>query len=313
MATDDNAREDWLEVSVGCSQAHAETLEEWLFEAGALSVTLRDSIEDEKLSHAVLEPGPGEVRLWNNVTLIGLFAQGSPEPEVHEALRVAANDTGVALPEYHLGKLRDQVWERTWMDTFKPMCFGHRLWICPTESAPVEPDHVNIKLDPGMAFGTGTHPTTAQCLRWLGEQTQSDLRPLRGKSVIDYGCGSGVLAIASLLLGASRAWAVDIDQQALLATTENAATNGVLTGVTTGLPDILSGVTADIVIANILFQPLMELADSISENVTTGGSLVLSGILEGQMEPLRMRYNEFFTFNAGRASDGWALMTAIRR
>ncbi|MFK7995655.1 MAG: 50S ribosomal protein L11 methyltransferase [Granulosicoccus sp.] len=313
MAIDDSSPEDWLEVSVAGTQSSVESLEEWLFAAGALSVTLSDAIDDEQLVHAVLEPAPGEVRLWDEITLVGLFAQGSSEQQVHEALRLAADENGVKTPSYRFKKLQDQVWERTWMDTFKPMRFGHRLWICPTQSEPVEPDHVTIRLDPGMAFGTGTHATTAQCLQWLGEHTLTDLQPLRDKTVIDFGCGSGVLAIAGLLLGATRAWAVDIDQQALQATAENADTNGVSERLIVGLPDILSGVKADIVMANILFQPLIELADVVSANVVEGGSLVMSGILEEQMEPLRMRYNESFMFTADRAFEGWALMTAIRR
>ncbi|MFK8079967.1 MAG: 50S ribosomal protein L11 methyltransferase [Granulosicoccus sp.] len=313
MVTCNDAHDDWLEVSVGCRQTDVEPLEDWLFSAGALSVTLSDGIDDEHLSHAVLEPGPGEVRLWDEVTLVGLFAQGRAEPEVHDALRLAASEHGISCPECRFRSLQDQVWERTWMDTFKPMRFGHRLWICPTQTDPVESEHVTIKLDPGMAFGTGTHATTAQCLEWLGEQTLTELQPLKGKTVIDFGCGSGVLAIASVLLGAAKAWAVDIDQQALLATRENAETNGVTAQINVGLPDILTDVKADIMLANILFQPLMELADTISACVQTGGCLVMSGILEEQMEPLRMRYNDAFNFTAGRASDGWALMTAIRR
>lgn len=313
MVMSKSAENDWLEVSIGSTRASVESFEEWLFEAGALSVTLRDGVDDEHLSHAILEPDPGEVRLWDEVTLVGLFAQGSSEREVHEALGQAAKLTGVKKSDYRVKRLQDQVWERTWMDTFKPMRFGHRLWICPTQSEPVEADHVTIRLDPGMAFGTGTHATTAQCLQWLGEQTETDLRPLLGKTVIDYGCGSGVLAIATLLLGATRAWAVDIDQQALLATHENADINGVSERVSIGVPDILDNVKADIVMANILFQPLMDLADTMSELVADGGYLVMSGILEEQMEPLRMRYNSSFNFAAGRASDGWALMSAIRR
>jgi len=313
MAVDSSEHEDWLEVSVSGTQSQVDSLEDWLFAAGALSVTLSDSIDDEQLSHAVLEPGPGEVRLWDQVTLVGLFAKGSSEISVHEALQLAGGENGIATQDYRFRKLKDQVWERTWMDSFRPMRFGHRLWICPTKAEPVEHEHVTIKLDPGMAFGTGTHPTTAQCLHWLGEQTQTSLRPLEGRTVIDYGCGSGVLAIASLLLGAKQAWAVDIDEQALLATRENAETNGVSARIIVGLPDVLTDIRADIVMANILFQPLIALADTISGSVVSGGSLIMSGILEEQMQPLRMRYNETFTFTAGRASDGWALMTAIRR
>jgi len=313
MSVNNGASDDWLEVWAGSSKASVAAMERWLFEAGALSVTLSDQIDDEQLAHAVLEPAPGEVRLWDEVTIVGLFAQGSVEVQMHEALQQAAETLGVEKPDYRIGRLQDQVWERSWMDTFKPMRFGHRLWICPTQEQPVEPSHVTIKLDPGMAFGTGTHATTAQCLQWLGEQTETELQPLQGKTVIDYGCGSGVLAIAALLLGADHAWAVDIDQQALLATADNAQMNGVTANLTLGLPDIIHDEKVDIVMANILFQPLMGLADTLAESVVKGGCLVMSGILEVQMQPLRMRYNDTFHFTAGSASDGWALMTAIRR
>ena len=306
--------DDWLEVNVDGARELAETLEQWLFDAGALSVTLRDSVDDDQLSHAVLEPVPGEVRLWADVTLVGLFAQASTESEVEAALKATASASGVKpIPAYRMRRLPDQIWERAWMDSFKPMRFGHRLWICPTQTQPIDEHAITLKLDPGLAFGTGTHATTAQCLDWLGAQTANDLQPLAGKTVIDYGCGSGVLAIAALLLGADHAWAVDIDEQALQATQENASINGVSDRLSIGQPEILSNVAADIVLANILFQPLMLLADNLSMRVVSSGSLVMSGILEEQMKPLRMRYNENFLFAKGQCSDGWALMSATRR
>lgn len=310
----DPSNDHWLEVSVDTAKSSVESLEQWLFDAGALSVTLCDSIDDEHLAHAVLEPVPGEVRLWDAVTLVGLFAQGISQVQVENALHLAAKATGIpTLPSYRVRPLQDKVWERTWMDTFKPMRFGHNLWICPTETEAVEQAAVTLRLDPGLAFGTGTHATTAQCLEWLGEKTESDLQPLSGKTVMDYGCGSGVLAIAALLLGAEKAWAVDIDEQALQAAAANALTNGVSERLCVGQPEVLANHTADIVLANILFQPLMGLADTMARVINSGGSLVMSGILEEQMEPLRMRYNDAFRFTAGRSSDGWALMTAIRR
>lgn len=306
--------EDWLEVSVDGARESAEVLEQWLFDAGALSVTLSDSVDDEQLSHAVLEPVPGEVRLWADVTLVGLFAQASIESDVEASLHAMASAAGVnPIPTYRMQRLADQAWERTWMDSFKPMRFGHRLWICPTHTQAIDEEAITLKLDPGLAFGTGTHATTAQCLEWLGAQTKNDLQPLAGKTVIDYGCGSGVLAIAALLLGAEQVWAVDIDEQALQATGENAMTNHVGERLSIGQPDILNEVSADILLANILFQPLMELADKLAEQVLSGGSLVMSGILQEQMEPLRMRYNDNFLFAKGQCCDGWALMSATRR
>ena len=303
----------WLEVRINGHKDDAEKLEAWLFEAGALSVTLADSVDDESLEHAVLEPVPGEVRLWEATTLVGLFAQGSHEVQLHMALQNAAEVCGLSAPEYRIGVLQDQVWERTWMDTFKPMRFGHKLWICPTHAEVPDPDAVTLRLDPGMAFGTGTHATTAQCLQWLGLQTEHSVKPLEGKTVIDYGCGSGVLAIATLLLGASHCWAVDIDEQALQATRENARINHVDAHLHVAQPESLDQINADIVLANILFQPLIQLADTMAEKVRPGGSLVMSGILEEQMQPLRQRYARDFQFLEERSTDGWALMSAIRR
>lgn len=313
MRDPDDSSGHWLEVAALSSKSESEAIEAWLFDAGALSVTLSDGIDDEKLNHAVLEPAPGEVRLWNDITLVGLFAQGSTEEQVQEALAIAAVSRGMKVPAYGISSLLDKVWERTWMDSFKPMCFGHRLWICPRDYAVTNDDEVTIKLDPGMAFGTGTHATTAQCLEWLGEQTLNTLTPLTGMRVIDYGCGSGVLAIAALLLGAEHVWAVDIDEQALIATQDNALHNGVLERLTVGKPQVLQGIEAQVLLANILFQPLMQLANILPSHLTPGGSLVISGILEEQMEPLRMRYNKHFKVEAERLCDGWALMSAIRR
>lgn len=304
--------DDWLEVSIKASRQCSEELEHWLFEAGALSVTLQDSQHDEDLAHAVLEPVPGEVRLWDELNLIGLFARESSPDELHNSLHLSAAVLGVQTPVYTMAPLADRDWARTWMDSFKPMQFGQRFWICPTEQAAPDPDAVTLKLDPGLAFGTGTHATTAQCLDWLGKGTDATLTPLAGRSVVDFGCGSGVLAIAALLLGADEAWAVDIDEQALQATRENARNNAVAERVKVGQPELVSSVQADIVLANILFKPLMSLADNMAKLVKPGGQLVLSGLLEEQMEPLRLRYNDCFRFEPGQARDGWALMTAIR-
>ena len=305
--------EDWLEVTLQAKQQDVEALEDWLFESGALSVTLRDSEDDDDIAHAVLEPVPGEVRLWDEVTLVGLFAQDSTPEQVQNALYLAAAMTGLSVPVHRISKLGDREWERAWMDNFRPMQFGERLWICPTEQVAPDSEAITIRLDPGLAFGTGTHATTAQCLAWMGDKTNKSLTPFKGQSVIDYGCGSGVLAIAALMLGAGEAWAVDIDEQAILATRTNAAQNNVVENIRVGQPDILGAVQVDVLLANILFKPLMSLADDLAQKVKPGGSLVLSGILEEQMEPLRLRYNDNFEFAQNQVQDGWALMTAVRR
>ncbi len=302
-----------MEVTACGPQDSVEVLEDWMFSAGALSVTLRDSEDDDDIAHAVLEPVPGEVRLWDDVTVVGLFAQNTNPAELRDALYLAAALAGMSLPDYQVTSLGDKAWERAWMDDFAPMQFGERLWICPTEQEVPDATAVTIRLDPGLAFGTGTHATTAQCLDWMGNWTSKTITPFTDKRVIDYGCGSGVLAIAALMLGAEKAWAVDIDQQALLATMTNAEQNGVEEKIVVGLPDILDTVKADILFANILYKPLMELADKLAQGVHPGGSLVLSGILEEQMDSLRLRYNNSFEFGPSLVQDGWALMSAVRR
>ncbi len=305
--------DDWLEVEIQSNQKDVEAFEEWLFGAGALSVTLRDSEDDDDIAHAVLEPVPGEVRLWKEVTLVGLFAQDSIPSEVQDALYLSAALNGISVPVHRMSKLGDREWERAWMDSFQPMQFGQSLWICPTQQPVPDPEAVTIRLDPGLAFGTGTHATTAQCLAWMGDKTTSSLTPFQGLSVIDFGCGSGVLAIAALMLGANEAWAVDIDEQAILATKTNAEQNGVLPSIHVGQPEILDSQQVDVLMANILFKPLMALADNLAGFVKPGGALVLSGILEEQMEPLRLRYNNNFEFAPNQLQDGWALLTAVRR
>lgn len=304
---------EWLEITLETSRDEVETLENWLFESGALSVTLLDSVDDEDLSHAVLEPVPGEVRLWDDITLVGLYARETQLDELHNALHLAAAMLEIAVPAFTASRLQEREWERTWMDTFKPMQFGEHFWICPTEQAAPDESAINLRLDPGMAFGTGTHATTAQCLAWMGGETARTLRPLQGCRVIDFGCGSGVLAIAALLLGAEQAWGVDIDPQALSATRENARQNGVLDRLEVGMPELVNDLSVELVLANILFKPLMDLADTLTALVAPGGQLVVSGILREQMEPLRERYSEHFDFAPGQDQDGWALLTAIRR
>jgi len=304
---------DWPEVRVAALRTTADTLESWLFAAGALSVTYSDELTDKDLSHAVLEPAPGEVKLWDALELVGLFAQDQAIADIEAALQLAAHGLGLKLPDYRTSLLQDSVWEQSWMADFVPMQFGARFWICPSHSDAIDADAINLKLDPGLAFGTGTHATTALCLNWLAQNTGQTLTPFKGLSVIDYGCGSGVLAIAAALLGAEQVLAVDIDEQAIDATRRNAAANGVAQRIHVGNPSLANGECVDLLLANILFQPLLQLADSFSASVRTGGALILSGLLKAQVEPLRLRYNEAFDFQPGRSHEGWALMAAIRR
>jgi len=299
---------DWPEVAVVATPATAAALEDWLFVAGAVSVTFKD-----KNDQPILEPAPGEVRLWDEISLIGLFAQAKDPESLISSLHLAAYSTGLALPDYELRALPDAIWERAWMRDYRPMQFGPKLWVCPSHKATPDADAVNIRLDPGLAFGTGTHATTAQCLTWLGRDTATNRTPFEGATMVDFGCGSGVLAIAAAKLGAKVVYAVDIDEQAILATCQNATENAVLDKLKIGQPDALMLDNADVIIANILFEPLTTLSERFADMLRTGGMLLMSGILEEQVDELSMSYNRRFEFAPATVRNGWALMTATRR
>jgi len=282
---------DWPEVAVTATPATAEALEQWLFLAGAVSVTFQD-----KNDQPILEPAPGEMRLWDDISLIGLFAQVYDPDALISSLHLAAHSAGMA-----------------WMKDYQPMQFGPKLWVCPSHLAPPDADAVNIQLDPGLAFGTGTHATTAQCLDWLGRHTATNRVPFENAIVVDYGCGSGVLAIAAAKLGAKVVYAVDIDEQALLATRQNAVENGVLDRLEISQPDRLEVNNADVIVANILFEPLTTLSHRFASMLRTGGRLLMSGILEEQVDELGMSYNNRFEIEPATARNGWALIIATRR
>ena len=262
----------WSEVSVTVNREQAPLAELVLEQQNALAITLEDD-ED----HPVFEPGPGTTPLWPTVQVRGLFDAGVNRDGITRALQLVP---GINRPDLiHWREVADQNWERAWMDRFAPMRFGEQLWIVPTGmEIPFDEKNIVIKLDPGLAFGTGTHPTTALCLEWLDRQEVS------GKGVVDYGCGSGILGIAAALKGAGRVVCVDSDPQALEAALENASRNGVSGLIECLAPDSYSENTADIVLANILARPLVELAPLLLNSVKTGGMIVLSGILKEQAE-----------------------------
>lgn len=290
----------WPQVIINVPVSHAEETEAAFFDAGALSVTYLDE-EDEP----VLEPAPGEIRLWEKLQVVALFEQGRAEADVREAVCNCLQLE--ALPEGAFSLVEDQQWERAWMDQFGPMRFGDRLWICPTHCEPEDRSAVNLRLDPGLAFGTGTHATTALCLQWL------DRARLRGRSVLDFGCGSGVLAIAALLLGADSADGTDIDPQAMQASHENALLNNVAESLSLVSSEDLADNQYDIIIANILFQPLCELKPVFAELLPAGGELVMSGILEEQVDDLLDHYADEFQIDSVECLDGWARVTGQRR
>lgn len=283
----------WYQLQIEhCHRDEVDYISEALEETGALSITLTDKNDDP-----VLEPAPGTTPLWPDVIVTALYTDPAEAHLARESLKQQFSHLS-----YHLGELADQDWERAWMDNFKPQSFGERLWICPSWIEPPVPDAVNLILDPGLAFGTGTHPTTALCLSWL------DQASLENKSVIDYGCGSGILALAALKLGAAKVQAVDIDEQALQATTNNALTNFVdPSTLHIGFPESLKE-PADLIIANILLAPLTTLGERFKTLLNKEGKLVVSGLLEDQASQLIEIYQSIFNHELTVNKDGWALV-----
>ncbi len=273
-------------------------LEDELIELGATSVTLEDAADDP-----VLEPAPGETPLWPTIRLHALFNGEADANAIADALALKFP----LAPRPRATSVEDKAWEREWLKDFHPMRFGRRLWVCPGGQPAGEIDAVRVELDPGLAFGTGTHPTTAMCLEWL------DGRDLRGQTVVDYGCGSGILAIAALKLGASSALAVDIDPQALIATRENAARNGIGPELTATGEPTLPGASADVLVANILAGPLVELAPRLAAAIRAGGELALSGVLAEQVDAVTAAYRPWFDITLARTRDGWGLIGGQRR
>ncbi|MEH6557462.1 MAG: 50S ribosomal protein L11 methyltransferase [Oceanicoccus sp.] len=291
----------WLQLRVSTTRTQTEAIEDALLAAGAVSVTMEDSADQP-----ILEPALGETPLWNNTRVTGLFYA---ETDTDQATIIATASFGDNLPAYRWEILEDKDWEREWMENFHPMRFGQRLWICPSWKQPPDADAVNLMLDPGLAFGTGTHPTTALCLKWL------DSCPLEGKTVVDYGCGSGILGIAALLLGASSVIAIDNDPQALLATTDNAQRNHIDPDrIKTYLPNhIPSGIEADIVVANILAGPLTDLAPTIAQLTADNGLLVLSGIIASQADELLSCYQQWYSMDTPAIEDNWVRLSGCKR
>jgi ribosomal protein L11 methyltransferase len=290
----------WLQLAATVEESLAERVSDWFSAQGALSVSLDDA-GDQPL----FEPPPGETPLWNLTKVTGLF-EADAEVEGLEAAAILA--FGEGLVSWSSSVLDDQVWERAWMEHFQPMKFGQRLWICPTGFEPPEPSAINILLDPGLAFGTGTHPTTALCLRWL------DSLRWDGQTVLDFGCGSGILAVAALRLGASRAVGVDIDPQALTATYDNALKNGVEDRLQCFAADAAGTLDSfDVVVANILAGPLVDLSQSILSHLRPGGDIALSGILEEQARSVRDAYAPWVDFEADEVIEGWVLLKGRRR
>lgn len=291
----------WLELSLTIREADQERVEIALEDIGALAITLLDAQD-----HPIFEPGVGETPLWPQIALSALFDADSDRAGLVHVLTELVPEIEPAQISFR--EVPDQDWTRVWMDQFKPMRFGRRLWIYPSNIEPPVGENTNVivRLDPGLAFGTGTHPTTALCLEWL------DATDLVGATVIDFGCGSGVLAIAALKLGAARVFGVDNDPQALAASRDNAERNGVSDRLTLSTPEDFMDAPADVLVANILAGPLGELAPRFAASLKPLGSFALSGILEEQQHQLLDHYREWFDALVVTTRDGWVRIAGKR-
>ncbi len=289
----------WHQISVITDQNTALEVSDFFSEIGAVSVTYMDA-EDQP----VYEPAPGETKIWNQTKVIALF-ELDHNPESVKTL-TSSRFKDKPLSDWFYETLKDQTWERTWMKHYHPMKFGDSLWVCPTGQEKIEDRTICMTLDPGLAFGTGTHATTALCLKWLANHN------LKNKTVIDYGCGSGILAVASLLLGAKEAYAIDIDPQAITATLANAEKNNVQDKIKCCLPEQFTSLQADIVIANILAQPLCELSESITALLKPSGQLVLSGILKEQADSVINAYQNSIQIKSPVTQEDWCRLDGVK-
>ena len=288
----------WQEIRFQIQQHQLESVEARLESLAALSVTLEDA-GDQPL----LEPLPGSTPLWDSMTVIALFDMDIDPDRIQRELSPL-----IKLDNWQYSMIADQDWERSWMDQFEPIQTGDRLWICPSWKTPPNPEAVNLILDPGLAFGSGTHPTTRLCLQWL------DAHPPTGQEIIDYGCGSGILGIAAILLGAQHVTAVDLDPQALKASRNNAENNRInARQLAVCHPDEVVLPMVDILLANILSGPLISLAPKLAKLAHDGGTIVLSGILEEQAASVTAAYRPWFNINTWACKAGWVCLTGEKQ
>jgi ribosomal protein L11 methyltransferase len=286
----------WMQVSVSATAAQVDGVEEVLWEAGAHSVSLED-----EANHPLLEPAPGELPLWPSTRVIGLFADETAVEQV--LIRLGQRFADLPRDAVAVERLPDQDWIRAGRSHTSPQRFGERLWVCPSWIPPPQPEAINLILDPGLAFGSGNHPTTRLCLRWLAAEPPIDRR------VLDYGCGSGILAVAALKLGASQAWAIDIDPQACEATRENGRRNAVPPAhLQTGSPEACPDAPFELIIANILAGPLIELAPTLGPRLAAQGRLVISGILADQVEAVTAAYAPWSALAWVDDEEDWCLL-----
>jgi ribosomal protein L11 methyltransferase len=297
----------WIQLKVEVLPDQIEVIEDSMLLEGAQAVTLQDGADQP-----ILEPELGTMPVWDKTIVIGLFdAEINGEQliaNMQDLFACDPNMQGANFPKHKLELVEDKDWERAWMDNFHPMPFGDRLWVCPSWKDPEDKEAVNLMLDPGLAFGTGTHPTTAHCLRFLDHAVNGD------ELIVDYGCGSGILGIAALLLGSDRMLGVDNDPQALIATRQNAERNGISAErYDVVLPENTHKVEADIMVANILAGPLISLAENIASLTKSGGKLALSGLLSHQADEVRQAYEPWFNMDGMEQMDDWIILTGMKK
>lgn len=289
----------WQQLIINTNASLSEKISDYLQECGALSTTFVDHKDTP-----IYEPKLGKTELWQDTDVVALFAENQ---KLDSLILNLSKEFKLEDKQIKQEKLADQDWVRAWMSDFHPMQFGQKLWICPSNIPIVDPDAVNILLDPGLAFGTGTHETTALCLEYLDSQS------LRGKSVLDFGCGSGILAIAALKLGANKAYGIDIDDQAITASLSNAKANQVEQNLNLFLAEQTpENLKVDLVIANILASVLCELKNSICKHVKTGGKIALSGILVEQIDKVLAKYQDEFFLEVKTKGD-WAIIFGTKK
>ena len=300
----------YLQLTLPCSETDQPRYERALEDVGALAVSLQDAHLDAADEQAIFEPGVGEIPLWNEMTITALFPADTDGLVLLAAME--SFDPGLDWSKVRFAAVEDQDWERAWMDMFQPMRFGERTWIVPWNhelpDAATAADAAIIRLDPGLAFGSGTHPTTALCLRWLDALATNG--ELQGRSMLDFGCGSGILALAALKLGAARATGVDNDPQAIIATADNAERNGMR--IDTFMPADEPAATYPVVVANILASALDALAEILAARTAPAGRIAMSGILAGQEGDLLQRFAPWFDALRVEREDDWMRIDGVR-
>lgn len=291
----------WLQLTITISGDDAERVSDFLESSGASAVTFEDAG-----AQAFYEPAIGETPMWNATHVRGLFETGVDTDAIVARLSTALSQDNAW--KHHVVSIEDQAWERVWLDRFEPVRFGKGFWIVPSAHEVPAKAQAHLILDPGLAFGTGAHPTTALCLEWL------DGQQLHNKRVIDFGCGSGILALGALAMGADVAYAVDNDPQALVATTENARQNGLSDRIHVfDPPSVPENLSADVLVANILANPLCELSPYLGKLVESGGMIALSGILNAQSQHVIGAYEGQFLLKPATHRAEWCLISGIRR